>query len=69
MEKIGPTIEYVPVMWLPVQEKALQSDSSGDLLTLDCSARKHRSHGCTQALLPAKPHVFFTNAEIPQRMM
>lgn len=40
------------------RKKALQTDSSGDLLTLDCSARKQRSHGCIKVLL-AKSHFFF----------
>lgn len=65
---MGPNIECAPFVCLSVQKKALQTDSSGDLLTLDCSASKHRSHGCMQALVPAKPHIFFTNTEKPQRM-
>lgn len=51
------------------RKKALQTDSAGDMLTLSCSAGKHRSHGCMWALLPAKLHVFLTNTKIPQRMM
>lgn len=41
--------EYAPDRPVSVQEKALQTESSGDMVPLDCSARKQRLHAGTSA--------------------
>lgn len=41
--------EYAPGRPVSVQEKALQTESSDDLVPLDCSARKQRLHADTSA--------------------